>query len=592
MEMNSEEEIRKVEQGEANGNLQEPNNRSLESQGESDNDVIHSNRNILKSSELEEKLIYGITDRPPLTTTLVMAFQHFAIAISGCLALPFILSGPLCFDREGLSRLIATNLFVCGISSFLQTMFGTRLPIIQGPAAAFVVPTLSILGLKGQCPPLPHVNSTMEERTMHQEEAYGRLAEVQGALLIAAFVQCLIGFTGSIGFISRYIGPIPIAVAIANVGISLIPIIINTSKSHWGVAIGGMFLIILFSQFFAKWNIPCRGKDTFRRLFTFFPIFFSAMISWIICAILTVTNVFPDDPSEYGYLARTDIDLSVVSNAPWIYVPYPGQWGMPRFFISGIAGMIAGVFASILQSVGDYFSFALICGIPPPPTHALNRGVGMEGLACVLAAVCGTGNGYTSYNGNIAAVSLTKVGSRRVILVTSLMFTITGVIAKFSAFCSTIPSPILGGVIAVVLAMITGIGLANLSKVKMNTSRNLFIVGFSFFLAIGCPQYVSSNPGVINTGLSTFDDVVRVILNNGMFVGGFTAGLLDSLITGTPEERGLRRNEPSKEEERNNVSEGNTNSEKAAVYDLPFGSDWIARVKWFQFLPFSPTYKG
>lgn len=50
------------------------------------------------------------------------------------------------------------------------------------------------------------------------------------------------------------------------------------------------------------------------------------MISWIICAILTVTNVFPDDPSEYGYLARTDIDLSVVSNAPWIYVPYPGMY--------------------------------------------------------------------------------------------------------------------------------------------------------------------------------------------------------------------------------------------------------------------------
>ena len=48
-------------------------------------------------------------------------------------------------------------------------------------------------------------------------------------------------------------------------------------------------------------------------------------VSWLLCYILTVTDVFPNDPEEKGYWARTDTRSEVLSESPWFYVPYPGK---------------------------------------------------------------------------------------------------------------------------------------------------------------------------------------------------------------------------------------------------------------------------
>ena len=39
-----------------------------------------------------------------------------------------------------------------------------------------------------------------------------------------------------------------------------------------------------------------------------------------------------------------------------------------------VAQMVAGVLASMIESVGDYYACARLCDAPPPPPHALNRG--------------------------------------------------------------------------------------------------------------------------------------------------------------------------------------------------------------------------
>ena len=44
------------------------------------------------------------------------------------------------------------------------------------------------------------------------------------------------------------------------------------------------------------------------------------------------------------------------------------------FNVAGIIGMIIATIASILESIGDYHACAKICGAPPPPVHAINRG--------------------------------------------------------------------------------------------------------------------------------------------------------------------------------------------------------------------------
>lgn len=82
---------------------------------------------------------------------------------------------------------------------------------------------------------------------------------------------------------------------------------------------------------------------------------------------------------------------------------------MPTVSVSSVLGMMAGVLASTMESIGDYYACARLSGAPPPPTHAINRGIAVEGIGCILAALWGTGNGTTSYSQNIAALGITKV---------------------------------------------------------------------------------------------------------------------------------------------------------------------------------------
>lgn len=88
-----------------------------------------------------------------------------------------------------------------------------------------------------------------------------------------------------------------------------------------------------------------------------------------------------------------------------------GQWGMPTFNIGPALGIIAGVLASAIESVGDYLACARLAGAPIPPVHAINRGIMVEGFGCIISGFCGTASGLTSFSQNVGAIAITKVCS-------------------------------------------------------------------------------------------------------------------------------------------------------------------------------------
>ena len=77
--------------------------------------------------------------------------------------------------------------------------------------------------------------------------------------------------------------------------------------------------------------------------------------------------------------------------------------------MAAVIGMLAGVMAGIIESIGDYYACARLSGAPSVPHHALNRGVLVEGVCCMLAGAFGSGAGTTSYSENIGAIGITKV---------------------------------------------------------------------------------------------------------------------------------------------------------------------------------------
>ncbi|KAG0415681.1 hypothetical protein HPB47_007139 [Ixodes persulcatus] len=82
---------------------------------------------------------------------------------------------------------------------------------------------------------------------------------------------------------------------------------------------------------------------------------------------------------------------------------------MPRVSISVVLGMLSAILSSVVESVGDYYACARLSQVPTPPTHAINRGIWMEGIGCIAAGLWGGGCGLTSYSTNISIIAVTKV---------------------------------------------------------------------------------------------------------------------------------------------------------------------------------------
>lgn len=88
---------------------------------------------------------------------------------------------------------------------------------------------------------------------------------------------------------------------------------------------------------------------------------------------------------------------------------HSGKWGIPTVNLAAVVGILAGIICSMAESVGDYHACARLSGAPPPPKHAISRGIGVEGIGSLLAGAFGTGNGTTSFSENVAALGITRV---------------------------------------------------------------------------------------------------------------------------------------------------------------------------------------
>jgi nucleobase transporter 1/2 len=456
-------------------------------------------------TERNSSLLYGINDSPPMGETIILGFQHYLTMFGSTVAIPLLLAPALGItDPVQKGWLIATMFFVSGITTLLQTIWGNRLPIVQGGTFSFLAPTFAICGMAALA------NAGWEVRMQY----------VQGAIIAGSLAEIIVGASGLVGRLLKFVGPITIAPTIALIGLSLFKFGAPEAGRYWPIGGLTIFLIILFSQYL-------RNK---HRTFELYPILLAIVTAWIVSAICTALGIFPA-----GHPAHTS--LANLKDAPWFRIPYPFQWGFPQFGAAAIVGMLAGYIASIVESIGDYYACARLSGAPIPDKKTINKGITFEGIGCFIAGIFGTGNGTTSYSENIGAIGLTRVGSRRVVQAGAVIMILLGTVSKFGALFTTIPQPIVGGMYCAMFGMIAAVGLSNLQFVDLNSPRNLFILGFAFFMGLSIPEYFGQHPMQFEP--IWLANIINTLGSTGMAVGAFSALILDNTIPGTVEERGL-----------------------------------------------------
>ena len=480
------------------------------------------------AQEKQHWIVYPLGSKPRWPLAVLLGIQQYLTMFGATVLIPFIVGGAMGLPPEELALMISTIFFTSGLCTLIQqSPLGNKLPVIQGGTFSFLGPTFAIIGMVAA-----------QKLTGPEPMWQIQIQHVAGAIMIASVFEIVLGYTGIMGQVRKIISPIVIGPTIAMIGLALYGIGAPWMATNWVISLITLVALILYSQVLSHSS----------RAFMLFPVLLAILTGWLAALIGTITGMIsPDSPA---YL-KTDL----ITNTPWLSLKpmMPFKWGVPDFgsatLWAGAFGMLAGYLASMIESIGDYYACARISEAPVPTGRMISRGLGAEGLGCLVAGILQTCNGTTTYSENIGSIGLTRVASRRVVRCGAAVMLFIPIVAKFGAALATIPKPVVGAMFVGLFGMIASVGLSNLQIVNLNNSRNLFIIGISFFAGLSVPYHfsplLSANAVPIDWSaggafIRVLGEILQAILTTGMAVTALLGILLDNILPGaTRAERGL-----------------------------------------------------
>ncbi|KAK6919311.1 Nucleobase cation symporter 2 family [Dillenia turbinata] len=506
-------------------------------------DITH-----LPMEQLQD-LEYCIDSNPPWAETILLAFQNYILMLGTSVMIPTALV-PLMGGTDGDKvRVIQTLLFVAGINTLLQALFGTRLPAVVGGSFAYVVPIIYIIN-----------DSSLQRITDSHERFIQTMRAIQGALIVASSIQIILGYSQVWGLFSRFFSPLGMAPVVGLVGLGLFQRGFPALGNCVEIGIPMLLLVIGLSQYLKHVRL-LRDIPIFER----FPVLICVTIVWIYALILTAGGAYRDRPYSTQVSCRTD-RANLISTAPWFKFPYPLQWGPPTFSAGHSFSMMSAVLVSMvewplmfswhqvcctcitthpltlypdsilnLQSTAAYKAASRLAIATPPPAYVLSRGIGWQGIGVLLDGLFGTGTGSTVSVENVGLLGLTRVGSRRVVQISAGFMMFFSTLGKFGAIFASIPFPIFAALYCVLFGLVASVGLSFLQFTNMNSMRNLIITGVSLFLGLSIPQFFSeywssTRHGPVHTHAGWFNAFLNTIFLSPPTVGLIVALFLDNTL--------------------------------------------------------------
>ena len=403
----------------------------------------------------------------------VLGLQHLLAMYSGSILVPIMIAGALGYSTKELTYLISTDIFMCGVATFLQLQvnkyFGIGLPVVLGVAFQSVAP-LSIIGAK-----------------------LGSGA-IFGSIIVSGLIVILI--SGFFSKIRKFFPPLVTGSVITTIGLMLIPVAIgnmgnNIAKSELSSVILAVVTILVILLIHA--------------VTTGFVRSIAILIGLIIGTVVA------------GFMGI--VDFSPIAQAPLIHIPTPFFFGKPIFDFSSILMMTIISLVSMVESTGVYLALSDITGDEISETR-LRNGYRAEGLAVALGGIFNTFP-YTGFSQNVGLVQLSGIKTRRPIFYTAGFLVILGLLPKFGACAQIIPAPVLGGAMLVMFGMVTIQGIRMLGRVNFENEHNLLIAAMAVAAGVGFNG---------TTLFQALPNTVEMFLNNGIVMATLVAIILNLIF--------------------------------------------------------------
>mgnify|MGYP003625006752 FL=1 len=336
-------------------------------------------------------------------------------------------------------------LFTAGIGTLLfQLVTKRQVPIFLASSFAFIAPI------------------------SYGVASWGIAATMSGLVAAGLFYVLLsfvIAWRGD-GVINRLLPPVVVAPVIMVIGLNLAPVGVNMALGKSGdgalqLVDPSVALIISMAALVTTVLISLLGKGVLKLI----PILGGLVVG-------------------YGLaLAFGIVDFSIVDKSPWFAIP---NFVFPVFHWEAVLFILPIAIAPAVEHIGDITAISHITGKDFLAKPGLKRTLLGDGLATSAAAMLG-GPPNTTYSEVTGAVALTK-SFNPVIMTWAAFFAITlSFMGKTGAVLSTIPVPVMGGIMVLLFGTIAVIGLRTLvtAQVDLSISKNLAIVAVVLVFGLG-----------------------------------------------------------------------------------------------------------
>lgn len=415
--------------------------------------------------------------------TVSLGLQHVLAMYAGAVIVPLIVGGALDFTTSQLTYLIAIDLLACGIATLLQVFgnrfFGIGLPVMLGCAFQAVSPMIAI-GL---------------------EDGMG-VSAIYGAIIASGLFVFL--FSGVFGKLIAFFPPVVTGSVVTIIGVTLIPVALTdlgggdkTSPdfgSPLNIALGfGVLIFILLMNRFTKGFL--------RSISVLIGLIAGTIVAGLAGAV----------------------DFGPLKEASWFHTIQPFYFGRPTFHASAILTMILVAIVSVAESTGVFMALGKIVD-KDITSKDLTRGYRAEGLAIMLGGIFNSFP-YTTYSQNVGLVQMSRVKTRDVIVVAGGLLVLIGFVPKIAALTQLVPTSVLGGAMIALFGLVLSSGIRMLGdQVNLNRHENLLIIACSVGMGLGVT--------VVPEIFAQLPDKLRILVDNGIVAGSFTAIVLNLLFNG------------------------------------------------------------
>jgi uracil permease len=291
------------------------------------------------------------------------------------------------------------------------------------------------------------------------------LSGLAAAGLFYVLLSLLVRWQG-VEWLHRLLPPIVIGPVIMVIGLVLAPVAVNMALGKSGdgsqeLVPQATALTISLASLGTTILVSLLGRGLLRLV----PILFGIGVGYGIA------------------LAMGIVDFSPLASAPWFALP---NFVLPEWHWPAILFIVPVAIAPAIEHLGDMLAISSITGknyLAKPGVHRTLLG---DGLATSLAALVG-GPPNTTYSEVSGAVALTRVFNPAIMTWAALWAIVLAFMGKFGALLSTVPTPVMGGIMVLLFGAITAIGVQTLVKAgeDLLNPRNLSIVSLIVVFGVG-----------------------------------------------------------------------------------------------------------